>query len=73
MTVAPSSLFFLLLTPLPARAHACPLPALSHVVVQVRGPVGHFKYTKNQYKRVGLIAGGTGLTPCLQVPPHPDP
>ena len=32
-----------------------------------RGPVGRFKYEKNQYKKIGLIAGGTGLTPCLQV------
>jgi ferredoxin-NADP reductase len=29
--------------------------------------VGRFKYEKNQYKKIGLIAGGTGLTPCLQV------
>jgi ferredoxin-NADP reductase len=29
--------------------------------------VGRFKYTKNAYNRIGLIAGGTGLTPCLQV------
>lgn len=35
--------------------------------LEVRGPVGRFKYTKNAYKRMGLIAGGTGLTPCLQV------
>ena len=32
-----------------------------------RGPVGRFKYEKNQYPKIGLIAGGTGLTPCLQV------
>jgi len=35
--------------------------------VEVRGPVGRFKYEKNSYKRIGLVAGGTGLTPCLQV------
>lgn len=35
--------------------------------VEVRGPVGRYKYTKNSYKRIGLIAAGTGLTPCLQV------
>jgi len=35
--------------------------------LEFRGPVGRFKYTKNQYTRIGLIAGGTGLTPCLQV------
>jgi cytochrome-b5 reductase len=35
--------------------------------VDVRGPVGRFKYSKNSHKKMGLIAGGTGLTPCLQV------
>ena len=35
--------------------------------VEVRGPVGRFQYTKNLYKKMGFIAGGTGLTPCLQV------
>jgi cytochrome-b5 reductase len=35
--------------------------------VDVRGPVGRFKYMANQYKCIGLVAGGTGLTPCLQV------
>ena len=33
----------------------------------VRGPVGRFRWEKNKYPVVGLIAGGTGLTPCLQV------
>jgi ferredoxin-NADP reductase len=32
-----------------------------------RGPIGRFKYEKNLFKQIGLIAGGTGLTPCLQV------
>mmetsp|Transcript_1438 Transcript_1438/g.3349 ORF Transcript_1438/g.3349 Transcript_1438/m.3349 type:complete len:377 (+) Transcript_1438:193-1323(+) len=36
-------------------------------VLEIRGPVGRFQYVPNQYRRVGLIAGGTGLTPCLQV------
>lgn len=38
--------------------------------VEVRGPVGRFKYSPNRYtapQSMGLIAGGTGLTPCLQV------
>ena len=35
--------------------------------VDIRGPVGRFKYEKNKYSCIGLIAGGTGLTPCLQV------
>ena len=35
--------------------------------LEVRGPVGRFKYTENQYKHMGMIAGGTGITPCIQV------
>jgi cytochrome-b5 reductase len=35
--------------------------------VDVRGPLGRFKYTINGYPHIGLIAGGTGLTPCLQL------
>lgn len=35
--------------------------------IEVRGPVGRFKYEKNMYKCIGLVGGGTGLTPCLQV------
>lgn len=35
--------------------------------IDIRGPVGRFKYAKNMYKSIGLLAGGTGLTPCLQV------
>jgi cytochrome-b5 reductase len=38
--------------------------------VEVRGPVGRFRYTPNRYvapQSMGLVAGGTGLTPCLQV------
>ena len=35
--------------------------------LDVRGPVGRFRYSKNQHPRIGFVAGGTGLTPCLQV------
>jgi cytochrome-b5 reductase len=35
--------------------------------VDVRGPVGRFKYVPNTHAHIGLIAGGTGLTPCLQL------
>lgn len=35
--------------------------------VEIRGPVGRFNYVKNSYETIGLIAGGTGITPCLQV------
>jgi ferredoxin-NADP reductase len=34
--------------------------------VDIRGPVGRFQYKSNSYKKIGLIAGGTGITPCLQ-------
>jgi cytochrome-b5 reductase len=36
-------------------------------LVDIRGPVGRFKYKPNMYNKMGFIAGGTGLTPCLQV------
>jgi cytochrome-b5 reductase len=32
-----------------------------------RGPKGRFLYRQNMAKAVGMIAGGTGLTPILQV------
>jgi len=35
--------------------------------VSIRGPVGRFKYEKNAYRKIGLVAGGSGLTPCLQL------
>lgn len=35
--------------------------------VEIRGPVGKFHYKINSYKKIGLIAGGTGITPCLQL------
>uniref|UniRef100_K3WF10 NADH-cytochrome b5 reductase n=1 Tax=Globisporangium ultimum (strain ATCC 200006 / CBS 805.95 / DAOM BR144) TaxID=431595 RepID=K3WF10_GLOUD len=31
------------------------------------GPIVKFKYEPNKYKKIGLIAGGSGLTPLLQV------
>jgi ferredoxin-NADP reductase len=34
--------------------------------VDIRGPVGRFQYKSNSFKKIGLIAGGTGITPCLQ-------
>lgn len=36
-------------------------------LVDFRGPVGRFKYQPNLYRSIGMVAGGTGLTPCLQV------
>nr|2EIX_A Chain A, NADH-cytochrome b5 reductase [Physarum polycephalum]2EIX_B Chain B, NADH-cytochrome b5 reductase [Physarum polycephalum] len=35
--------------------------------LQVRGPKGQFDYKPNMVKEMGMIAGGTGITPMLQV------
>lgn len=35
--------------------------------VQFQGPVGRFNYEANSSKHIGMIAGGSGLTPMLQV------
>ena len=35
--------------------------------LEMKGPRGKYEYVPNGYKRIGMIAGGTGLTPCLQV------
>ncbi|OIV99927.1 hypothetical protein TanjilG_26265 [Lupinus angustifolius] len=36
-------------------------------VVEVKGPVEKLRYTPNMKKHIGMIAGGTGITPMLQV------
>jgi cytochrome-b5 reductase len=36
-------------------------------LLEVRGPVGRFRYHPNAFKCIGLVAGGTGITPCLQL------
>jgi cytochrome-b5 reductase len=33
----------------------------------VRGPKGRFVYKKNECDEIGMLAGGTGITPMLQV------
>lgn len=33
----------------------------------MRGPKGAFTYTPNMVRHFGMIAGGTGITPMLQV------
>jgi cytochrome-b5 reductase len=38
--------------------------------IEVLGPKGLFTYKKNEFKKIGMIAGGTGITPCLQVIEH---
>ncbi|CAO3618061.1 unnamed protein product [Cunninghamella blakesleeana] len=35
--------------------------------MSVRGPKGNFNYTPNLVKNIGMIAGGTGITPMLQI------
>ncbi|ERN04504.1 NADH-cytochrome b5 reductase-like protein isoform X1 [Amborella trichopoda] len=36
-------------------------------VVEVKGPIEKLRYHPNMKKRIGMIAGGTGITPMLQV------
>ncbi|SCV02009.1 LAMI_0G15170g1_1 [Lachancea mirantina] len=36
-------------------------------LVNFKGPVGRFNYVPNSFKHIGLIAGGSGITPMLQV------
>jgi len=36
-------------------------------VMKVKGPKGAMVYTPNMVKRFGMIAGGTGITPMLQI------
>ncbi|KAG0260599.1 NADH-cytochrome b5 reductase [Actinomortierella ambigua] len=35
--------------------------------ISVRGPKGQFNYTANMCRHIGMIAGGTGITPMLQI------
>lgn len=35
-------------------------------MVEMRGPKGSFLYTPNMCREIGMIAGGTGITPMLQ-------
>jgi cytochrome-b5 reductase len=35
--------------------------------IRIRGPKGAFIYTPNMVRRFGMIAGGTGITPMLQI------
>ncbi|OWZ18324.1 NADH-cytochrome b5 reductase [Phytophthora megakarya] len=35
--------------------------------LDMKGPFVKFKYAPNQYKNIGLIAGGSGITPMLQL------
>ena len=35
--------------------------------VEMSGPKGTFKYLPNTYEKIGMIAGGSGITPMFQV------
>ncbi|KAI7897151.1 uncharacterized protein EV154DRAFT_410626 [Mucor mucedo] len=35
--------------------------------IGIRGPKGNFAYKSNMVKSIGMIAGGTGITPMLQI------
>jgi cytochrome-b5 reductase len=35
--------------------------------MKIRGPKGAMVYTPNMCRRIGMIAGGTGITPMLQI------
>lgn len=35
--------------------------------IDVKGPLGKFSYAQNSFRKIGMIAGGTGITPCWQV------
>lgn len=36
-------------------------------VLEMKGPYVKFKYEPNKYKKMGLLAGGSGITPMLQL------
>ncbi|AMD20008.1 HCL143Cp [Eremothecium sinecaudum] len=35
--------------------------------IKVKGPKGFYKYEENLYKHIGMIAGGTGISPMYQI------
>lgn len=35
--------------------------------IDVRGPLGKFTYSRNEYKKLMMVCGGTGITPMWQV------
>lgn len=38
-----------------------------HQTIKVKGPKGQMVYTPGLVRAFGMIAGGTGITPCLQI------
>ncbi|KAG9283990.1 hypothetical protein G9A89_005497 [Geosiphon pyriformis] len=39
-------------------------------LVEIRGPISTFKYRENMNKNLGMICGGTGITPMYQIINH---
>ena len=35
--------------------------------LEFKGPLGGFEYHRNAYREVGMVAGGTGISPMMQV------
>jgi len=35
--------------------------------IKVKGPKGQMRYTPNMVREIGMLAGGTGITPMLQI------
>ncbi|EGF83391.1 hypothetical protein BATDEDRAFT_15558 [Batrachochytrium dendrobatidis JAM81] len=36
-------------------------------VVEIKGPFSKFEYKANEFKHIGMVAGGSGITPMVQV------
>jgi cytochrome-b5 reductase len=47
-----------------SRAMAALVPGST---IKVKGPKGQMKYTPNIVRELGMLAGGTGITPMLQI------
>lgn len=47
-----------------SRAMAALVPG---VTIKVKGPKGQMVYTPNMVREIGMLAGGTGITPMLQI------
>ena len=47
-----------------SRAMAALVPGTT---IKVKGPKGQMVYTPNMVREIGMLAGGTGITPMLQI------
>lgn len=39
-------------------------------LIEIKGPFPKLPYTANMKKEIGMMCGGTGITPMLQVQQH---